>query len=643
MAYQHYFAWDRLLTPPLVIYSTVFVVQMVCVTFGIWKFRGVLHPWITRRMKPWQIILMSLVFVLTSAAVSQEIRFYAYDLVLASIVQLVHLANAIMIVISLPVIALDWLRPILWKIFGEDAPATGGPGRLNRFPILGAIWVIAVTAALSYFVYQHHPHIPDEVAYLMQSRFLASGALTLPAPPVQQAFDFYLMQFDAGRWFSVFPFGWPLILSVGSWLNAPWLVNPILSGVNILLAYSILRGLYSSRGAKLSTFLLCVSPWYIFMGMNFMSHTFTLTCVLVAALGVMAARSSGKAYWGWMAGFSVGMVSLIRPLEGFLLAVLMGCWAIGLGGKRLRISAIVGLVAGTVLVGGLVLPYNKWLTGEYAAFPVNVYLDQRYGVNSNAYGFGPDRGMGWALDPNPGHSPIDGLINANLNSFSVNIELFGWGMGSILLAAWLVISRQYQKSDFLMMTVILGVFIALFFYYFSGGPDFGARYWFIMIVPLVALSVRGLQNLVDTHGEGLAFKTEGSVRAVGGILILSVLTLTLYFPWRITDKYQNYLNMRPDLLALADRFDFGKSLVMVQGDNHPDYASAAIYNPLDFFADAPIYAWDKDPATRRNLLEIYPDRSVWVIQGPTLTGDGYRIVEGPVPANKLLQFLKDQN
>jgi hypothetical protein len=164
-----------------------------------------------------------------------------------------------------------------------------------------------------------------------------------------------------------------------------------------------------------------------------------------------------------------------------------------------------------------------------------------------------------------------------------------------------------------------------------------------MIVPLVALSVRGLQNLVDTHGEGLAFKTEGSVRAVGGILILSVLTLTLYFPWRITDKYQNYLNMRPDLLALADRFDFGKSLVMVQGDNHPDYASAAIYNPLDFFADAPIYAWDKDPATRRNLLEIYPDRSVWVIQGPTLTGDGYRIVEGPVPANKLLQFLKDQN
>jgi len=71
-------------------------------------------------------------------------------------------------------------------------------------------------------------------------------------------------------------------------------------------------------------------------------------------------------------------------------------------------------------------------------------------------------------------------------------------------------------------------------------------------------------------------------------------------------------------------------LVLIRGESFPDYASTAIYNPLDVKSDEPIYAWDKDAQTTGALLAAYPNRRVWVVQGPTLTGEGYQVVAGPL-------------
>jgi hypothetical protein len=88
--------------------------------------------------------------------------------------------------------------------------------------------------------------------------------------------------------------------------------------------------------------------------------------------------------------------------------------------------------------------------------------------------------------------------------------------------------------------------------------------------------------------------------------------------------------MRADVRQLARQHQFGRSLVLVRGERHPDYASAATYNPIDLHADVPIYAWDVSPEIRANLLNAYPDRTVWIIDGPTLTGRGFEVVAGPL-------------
>src|SRR5262249_24061758 len=157
--------------------------------------------------------------------------------------------------------------------------------------------------------------------------------------------------------------------------------------------------------------LLCFSPWNIFLAMSYMNHTVTMTGALLALFGVARARNTGLARWGWLAGVGVGIGSLIRPLDGLIVGALAGAWSIGIGGKRLKFRALAALAAGTVIVAALTLPYNKALTGDAMASPLMRYLDEHYGPKTNAYGFGPERGLGWATDAYPGHTPFEALIN----------------------------------------------------------------------------------------------------------------------------------------------------------------------------------------------------------------------------------------
>jgi len=332
-----------------------------------------------------------------------------------------------------------------------------------------------------------------------------------------------------------------------------------------------------------------------------------------------------------LGGAGAGIASLVRPLDGLIVALVTGAWALGLWGKRLKFSGLALFGIGMVLTGMLAFPYNLALSGSLTEFPIMKYTDDIFGKNSNAFGFGPDRGMGWPIDPFPGHSPLDALVNANLNFFSINIELFGWSIGSLLFIAIFLMSSRYKKSDWLMLALVGAVFGAHFFYYFSGGPDFGARYWYLMILPLAVLTARGIGRL-----QRMAISPHLAGRVVLLVLALSASSLISFLPWRAIDKYHHYLGMRPDIRYLSKEFNFGRSLVLVNGETNPDYASATIYNPVDLYSDDTVYAWDHDPELRRQVLNAYHDRDVWLVDGPSVTGRGYEVTAGPIAVEELL-------
>ncbi len=165
------------------------------------------------------------------------------------------------------------------------------------------------------------------------------------------------------------------------------------------------------------------------------------------------------------------------------------------------------------------------------------------------------------------------------------------------------------------------------FYWFSGGPDFGARYWFLAILPLAALTASAVERLPESR--------DARTRLTVAVLSLSAVALVCFVPWRAADKYHEYRGMRPVLESAAPESGFGRSLVLVRGRRHPDYASAAALNPVDSEADATVFAWDRDPEVRRRVVAAYADRPVFLVDGPTVTGDGYRLVAGPLEPDEV--------
>lgn len=629
--YQHYKTLGQSIESNPLAFG-VLIAQFLLTILGLRKTWTRVIAWLTGIFRTWQLIVMALVFVLSSATVSERVSFYLAELGFASIIQFVNLGNIILAALAFPRNALASFHQQFAKVFGNASKAEKPIP--DRFSITTALWVTSLAIVLSIFSYERHPHITDEVVYLYHARFLASGHLTLPAPPVPPAFEVNLMQVEKDRWYPSPPPGWPLILALGVMAGLPWLVNPLLAGVNVLLVYILLCELYDRRIGRISLLLLCSSPWFIFMGMNLMTHMLTLACALVASISMLRASSSSSSRWGWLAGIAVGIASLIRPLDGLVVGVIVGLASLLARNQPSKYKTITAFVIASAITGGLVFPYNKFLTGNPTVYPINIYTDEHFGKNVNAYGFGSDRGMGWAIDPYPGHGPIDGIVNANLNTFSINIELFGWGTGSLILFLLILFSRTLRRNDYLMIGAMAAVFIAYFFYYFSGGPDFGARYWFLMFVPLIALTARSIQFVgtkLNPHGD--------DTRIIVAVLALMILSLLNYFPWRAIDKYHHYLQMQPGIRELEKVHAFGNSLVLIRGSVFPDYASAAIYNPLDLNSPSSIYAWDRDKEVRMQVTQFYADRKIWIVDGPTATGDGYRVYAGPLSSEKLLESI----
>jgi len=627
VAYQHLLPPERMWGEHPVALSLMAAVLLV-VAAGLWRERHALSQALAGIPRGWRLAGVAAVFILGSTTLSRSVGGYLTELALASLIQATALGALVLALVALPPQVATRCSSLVDRLMGPaagEAPPTAPA--LDGFSIALAGWVVIAAVLLNQLSYQAHPHVPDEVAYLFHARYFAHGLLYLPPPPVPAAFDIDLLTYEPTRWFSPVPPGWPAMLAVGELFGAPSLVNPLLSGLNVLLAYLLLLEVYDRRTTRMALLLLALSPWHLFMAMNYMNHTFTFTAALIAGLGIARSRHGARVLWPLMAGAATGIVSLIRPLEGMIVAVLLGLWALAPRRGRWDVVPAIAYGIGTLAIGGLVLPYNAALTGNPRVFPIMQYTDTHYGAGTNALGFGPNRGLGWGgLDPLPGHGPLDVLVNANLNGTAVNQELLGWATGSLLLLAVTLFFLRWRRGDRLMLAMIAGVIGTHTFYWFSGGPDFGARYWYLILLPCLALAASATVE-IDRTGQG-------SGRAALGTLLLCFSALVTFVPWRAMDKYYHYRGMRPDIRTLAQRHDFGSSLILIRGNRHPDYHSAATYNPLDLRARQPIYAWDRDSTTRAAVLQAYPDRPVWLVDGPSVTGEGYRVVAGPLPAQE---------
>jgi len=641
---QMFRGWGELLKGPRAIFVGALLLHAALVLWGMRRYWLAVRSH-TMRLVSWPQLLVLLVLLAFSATtiapewaqslaagdwrgLAIRTATHGTKVALGLLIAVTGLLNLILTVAALP--EARWERVVTWWRGSER----------RWLPWAAAAWVIVVSSLLAWLVLERVPHVPDEVCYIFQAKYFTEGRLWVPPPPDKDAFFIPFTIIEDGRWYAATTPGWPALLAVGYFFGVPWLVNPLLGGITILLAHALLRRLYGRGVADGAALLLAASPWLLWMSASLMPHPATLVFVLLALLGGWLAREKGSMAGGALAGLGCGALLHVRPLEGVIVAAVAGLWWLG-GGKRLQVAALAAALVTGGAMAGLFLAYNKVLTGDWTQTPINKYLDSVFPPGSNRLGFGADIGAwGWTgLDALPGHGPIDVFMNTNQNLHLVNFDLFGWMCGSLLLVFLLGTHRRakgagagpaVRSADRLMWGLLLSTIAGLNLYWFAGGADFGARYWYLVILPCVVLTIRGAQALSSKTQE--AGMPPGAPSRVWALVALAAAAgMATLLPWRGLDKYWHYRGTSAAVRRLATQQGFGRSLVIINGLPWPEYACASYLNPAVLSPDyeGPVFALPSGTESLQRVLAAFPERPVHILHPAPETPGTFQIARQP--------------
>lgn len=349
--------------------------------------------------------------------------------------------------------------------------------RLPRLPTPKP-WVVVFALAAGFAslaaltmdaVFARNPQLVDEMAQLLHARAFAAGRLALPLPEPP---EFFLVAHtgltDAG-WVSQYPPGQTVLLALGLWLHAEWLVNPLLGGVSVALVFLFGRGLYDSRTAVAAAFLYAASAWALFMSATYMNHVGATAYALAAWALVWAGPHPGR--WRLLlAGFFLAACAATRPLDAIAAAFPLGVW----------------------LVGARRLPAAGWMA--LGTLPIAVSWGY---VNAQLYGspftlgyialYGPEHGLGFHVDPwGLPFTPLTALSNMVAAVRRLHIYAYEWPIPALLpLALWAAIGRPRMRGDLALGVGLLAIPCLYFFYWHSGFYP-GPRLYFLA-APLIAV------------------------------------------------------------------------------------------------------------------------------------------------------------
>lgn len=310
-----------------------------------------------------------------------------------------------------------------------------------------ALFSFAMSAIISRAVFERLPHLEDELAYLFQARVFASGQivadLPLPSGPYWQPF---IVQHTSdlkpqGGRVGKYPPGWPALLGIGELLGAMWWVNAAFSALTVGLTYRLGREIFGKDVGLIAAILTAFSPMALLLNGTLMSHSSALffTTLFYYAfwrLRVIQKRSANsvatsvtRSVWrcALVAGMSLGMVTINRPLTGIAIALPFVLMSFLLLGRKLvtathrfipTLKPLLVLGAGAVLVTSAIPFFNWAATGDPTK---NLYL---LVWEYDRVGFGAAGEFG----PN-GHNLTKGVQFARYDLSLTAADLFGWQVG----------------------------------------------------------------------------------------------------------------------------------------------------------------------------------------------------------------------
>ena len=459
---------------------------------------------------------------------------------------------------------------------------------------------VLICGCISWYIFDGVPGFIDSCSYMFQARLFTHGMLSAPLPPEIQFFEVG-NTILSDKWYTVYPPGYPAVLTLGVLLKISWLVNPILGALTIVCIFLLAKELYGESTAKLSVVLACASSFFLFMSSEFASHTATLFFITVAFLSfVRMIKNKRPLFSAVVCGTTLGVALLCRPYTTAWICVPMAIAAI-IKRKELSLRHILIGMLPTLAACVTFLAYNYVTTGHPLLFGyIAMHGEDHYP------GF---HDVPWSKQP---HTIAQGFKHVFTNLNALSIFLFEWPIPSLFFACLFLAFGKMRFWEWLLVGWIGALLVGQFFYFFNK-LDFGPRFVYESLPALILLTSQGVSLTTQFITSQWKSLSEGRAQNILGLVLFGLFLFAFLFNVPATVKtYQNY-GKDVTIHKYLEKNNIEQALVFVK-----DKRTYQIHYPFNVpFAKPHIYAKDIENENRK-LAEKFPDYRYFIADGDTI-------------------------
>lgn len=477
---------------------------------------------------------------------------------------------------------LKWL-PVFLVVFLCAIAAYVRIGSIRRFFSPGIFKVFAaaiVCACVLFFLvfgylihkddgYRVAWHNIDSISYFIQARIFSSGHINVPSHPLK---DFFSTRFclNDGKYFSKYFPGWPLLLSLGVSLGAPWILNPLLGFLTAFLIYRIGKELYDGDTGIVAALLFLTSRNFYNYTPTYFSEPASLFFAGLFFHCMVRQMKTPEPRWTISAGILLGITFLMRPYSAISVSLpivsyfFLSSFRSG-DNPRSRFAMMALSFLPAVL---LLLAYNYAQTGSALLSPFQQYspLDKP--------GFGIRRS-----DPILPPRPFT-LFRAFENSAQTLSQLNADAVPLAFLFLAVAFLYRPDKRDYLLFATFFSVVLFHFFYFYKG-----TRYYYIANFAFFLLIARGINSFPAVFEK---YFPKAVPSGIGKFLCI-LLTIANV---SILNSPNNILHDYDESRALRKPFDLAKECGMANSvlfmrihGGIRNTSGIYIQNPLDYRGD----------------------------------------------------------
>ena len=337
-------------------------------------------------------------------------------------------------------------------------------GRNHWFKALFLVGLLGALVSVNRNILHQFLNSADEHSCYFFAELIRMKRWWVEPHPLSDFFNVVHVGNRDGKWFSVYPPGWPLFWALGLKTGLSHWINPLLTTCSVPFLYLSAKRFVGEKAALGGLILTCFTPFFLFTGASYFSHPSCLFMMSVFLYSFLRWHEStgALARMGWAclcaAACGYGLMTRYLTMAAFALPFFVWHYLPLFLRKRRWQNADIAVVVILTAFMGLILYQNYAVTGKLFKAP------NKYDKSWERLGFKGD------------YSMAEGFLFILLR-FSYLMDY----SAPILIAVFLVGILQRPPVEtglhrIFRYAFFYGSFI-YFFYYSWGGNQYGPRYW----------------------------------------------------------------------------------------------------------------------------------------------------------------------